>query len=1323
MLTKFIAKNIQEKMKAKERALARKNKPQTSKGYLSIKDMASRTCFVRMASNKLNERKNRLIEGGLHNDQGEKGFGFTYANSAYEGAVYDDQIKPIPGIKSVEVSYKGGFKALRECTVNWSVNSMEQLDDVTPHFLTIGKTVIVDWGWVYPNSNTQEQLSGTFITRKYITDKEKKLTGYDTIIDQSIFSNPQDIISKKNGDYDAIGGQVTNFEYNLREDGGFDCVTKIISMGAAIFKKPIDVGGNMTGQKSNDGNTESTPPDSLINCILNLRDIIVWDVFKITDEVLPAPGKDLKISWKSWYSVGVTVDESKKVTQQKYLRNPKSEHFKKHNIWFPGGLGTDLDDMPQQMAVDDKKDVNILWVTYGKQREDIFVTWGWFEDNILNRYVSFQGGKDKDVKLTIRSIDTVLDKGTQKPIEYDEDKIDEINTDDNILDMHLPMSRTNKFEDGVKNPTKFFKKSSLIRNLPGLYPVNPFKFFIIGGNFQGMVEGSLKEWSLSTMFEDVKNKYSARLSAFYKAFIIPNGHGANFKFFESKENKDFGKLRNVYVNIKEIQTAFGIRNPDSTDTSNSNINPAGDIETALNTLLSSLNTNFHNIWDFELSLDPFDSTNLKIIDKADAEIDNPQYTKYQDGDETDTHKVSELGIFQMPAYKMGSFVKNQSLTFKIPDKQALTILYGSNKTKGDGNTELASSQMDKLFKDNTDEVYKDAYLEGLKSSHQNSSGNDSSINPNVGSQFVNPNSKISFGAELGVTIDVNKNHEEGWWRQWSPAIDSSGDNDSSGEGNDPLEPKGHYNVVENEKGEPDVLFIKEGKPNIKPPLYSYDEATDHITLKSGAQYVLNKFLNASSPVAQFDMSSLIPADLGLTIDGIGGIVPFDLIHTDYIQHKYKAEITSTNEDKEEKTVGPLTYFQIFGVDHKIDPTGWTTEITAKMRINKIPHDDKLTYGMLPKEKKKKPKVVRTRYQYTEVGYELSEPERGVVEKAEQAKQEVTEETWAAPTVASTIPAQKMEKEKEKWVGPKVINNGIPPEEEKFEPEVDPDMGMTEEEFNNMALNVGTLVKGNDTDLVPYPPKPSPKVKPVIPKMKLRPSNNYKTSYDSLLEQIETQKIICTGTPNTEAVYKTGEVPKLERFEAPPVEELVWDAPEVVQVAVNETIKKKLPETKQLAVVDKELDIVDPVSTFQNKTANPDSQVRINQNEVLYSLREDWRPLYIRTAGPSRGKLTGRRITKYNKVRYNNVQTREKQDMLTIRQPYWDKYIEEKSVSGVTKTSFTTRDNFSYPGGETAYPEDLIRRERSVYWYSEEWNPGYEEKKAALKSPDNYKITE
>ena len=61
MFTKFISKNIQEKMKAKERALARK----PNSGNLSMKDMATITPFVRMASNKLNVRLNRLIEGGL----------------------------------------------------------------------------------------------------------------------------------------------------------------------------------------------------------------------------------------------------------------------------------------------------------------------------------------------------------------------------------------------------------------------------------------------------------------------------------------------------------------------------------------------------------------------------------------------------------------------------------------------------------------------------------------------------------------------------------------------------------------------------------------------------------------------------------------------------------------------------------------------------------------------------------------------------------------------------------------------------------------------------------------------------------------------------------------------------------------------------------------------------------------------------------------------------------------------------------------------------------------------------------------------------------
>ena len=289
MFTKFISKNIQEKMKAKERALARKTKPDNSSGYLSIKDMATRTPFVRMASNKSNVRFNKLIEGGLRGGRFEnKQFGY---GNVYEDGKFGDEIKPLPGIKSIECSYKGGFKAIRECTVNWVIPHIDMLNELTPHFFTVGKTVVVDWGWVYGNENLDKQLVDTFIY--FGADVVSSVVEGETInsdirnvlINQNIFNNPQDLILKKNGDYDAIGGQITNFEYNLREDGGFDCVTKIIAMGNSLFKKPIDRGGNQAGLKISGKDAKSTPPDSLINCILNLENIVKFSVFKSKSSV------------------------------------------------------------------------------------------------------------------------------------------------------------------------------------------------------------------------------------------------------------------------------------------------------------------------------------------------------------------------------------------------------------------------------------------------------------------------------------------------------------------------------------------------------------------------------------------------------------------------------------------------------------------------------------------------------------------------------------------------------------------------------------------------------------------------------------------------------------------------------------------------------------------------------------------------------------------------------------------------------------------------------------------------------------------------------
>jgi len=60
---------------------------------------------------------------------------------------------------------------------------------------------------------------------------------------------------------------------------------------------------------------------------------------------------------------------------------------------------------------------------------------------------------------------------------------------------------------------------------------------------------------------------------------------------------------------------------------------------------------------------------------------------------------------------------------------------------------------------------------------------------------------------------------------------------------------------------------------------------------------------------------LIPLDLELQIDGIGGIYPGNSFHSTYLPLKYQ-----------QKTV-----FQAFDVNHQLDSSGWTVTLTGKMR--------------------------------------------------------------------------------------------------------------------------------------------------------------------------------------------------------------------------------------------------------------------------------------------------------------------------------------------------------------------------------------------------------
>ena len=60
---------------------------------------------------------------------------------------------------------------------------------------------------------------------------------------------------------------------------------------------------------------------------------------------------------------------------------------------------------------------------------------------------------------------------------------------------------------------------------------------------------------------------------------------------------------------------------------------------------------------------------------------------------------------------------------------------------------------------------------------------------------------------------------------------------------------------------------------------------------------------------------LIPLELSLEIDGIGGIYPGNSFHSTYLPTRYQKS----------------TVFQAFDVNHTLDSSKWTTTITGKMR--------------------------------------------------------------------------------------------------------------------------------------------------------------------------------------------------------------------------------------------------------------------------------------------------------------------------------------------------------------------------------------------------------
>jgi hypothetical protein len=146
-------------------------------------------------------------------------------------------IRPMPGIISMQTTSKGVYGSVEETTLNIKAWNRIQFEIIDLLYLRLGYSVLVEWG-----NTSYFDNDGVYIPENQYTLESEFLAG--NLNPNSIYSRIEQYKLESNGNYDAIYGIITNFNWTFGENGSYDITVKLISKGDIIesIKSSVLVG-------------------------------------------------------------------------------------------------------------------------------------------------------------------------------------------------------------------------------------------------------------------------------------------------------------------------------------------------------------------------------------------------------------------------------------------------------------------------------------------------------------------------------------------------------------------------------------------------------------------------------------------------------------------------------------------------------------------------------------------------------------------------------------------------------------------------------------------------------------------------------------------------------------------------------------------------------------------------------------------------------------------------------------------------------------------------------------------------------------------------
>ena len=295
---------------------------------------------------------------------------------AYDKFGFEQGYRPAPGILSLETKNRNRG-SVRETTIQMRAYSREQFYYIDLLYLRLGYSVLVEFGhslYFDNNENFQQFVESNTVTGDFLGNGGSKYKGDHYALIDAIEKKRQETA----GNYDAVFGQIRNFDWSFTPDGYYDITLSVISYGDVIESLKANVQADddrivlTEEEKKNLENTQSaldkaTTDAQVIDLLRNLDAIgnLAWKLKEnllLYSESIPVPNTEVSVrllNGSDHDAVGIIGSAYGDSKEAYYIRFGALLNY----LWEKGMLYVDTDAKVPLLKVDTDVASNLIYRT------------------------------------------------------------------------------------------------------------------------------------------------------------------------------------------------------------------------------------------------------------------------------------------------------------------------------------------------------------------------------------------------------------------------------------------------------------------------------------------------------------------------------------------------------------------------------------------------------------------------------------------------------------------------------------------------------------------------------------------------------------------------------------------------------------------------------------------------------------------------------------------------------------------------------------------------------------------------------------------------